>query len=145
MLIGEGPGEKEDEQGRPFVGRSGTFLDAVLTDAGLSREELFITSSVKCRPPENRNPAADEMTVCRDAWLNRQIACVQPRIVVLMGLAAIQCVLGEKPKLKDVHGQVRDCDGMMCMLTYHPTAGMRFPKVEAKLRNDLRKLASMLD
>jgi uracil-DNA glycosylase family 4 len=92
MLVGEGPGEVEDSQGRPFVGQSGRFLDGLLSEVGLPRELLLLTSSVKCRPPKNRTPRLDEIQTCRKAWLERQIVCVQPRWIVLLGRAAIRCV-----------------------------------------------------
>ncbi len=140
MFVGEGPGEKEDAEGRPFVGRSGGFLDKVLADVGLRREELFVTSSVKCRPPGNRDPRRDELTACREAWLARQIECVRPTVIVLLGLTAIECVLGEKPHLADVHGRIRRRGDIRLLPTYHPTAGMRFPHIERRLRADLKKL-----
>jgi len=140
MLVGEGPGEAEDDQGRPFVGRSGKFLDRLLADLGLRRGDLFITSSVKCRPPGNRTPRPDELDTCRRAWLTRQIECIRPKCVLLLGRTAIRCLLGEDVKLAEVHGQFRQSNGARALLTYHPTAAMRFPKIERRLRADLRKL-----
>ena len=140
MLLGEAPGEAEDRTGRPFVGRSGEFLDALLAELGLDRGELFITSCVKCRPPGNRGPRANELDTCRRAWLDRQIGCVQPRWIVLLGLTAIQCVLGEKVRLSRVHGRVCRSEGRRLLLTYHPTAAMRFPGARRFLRSDLSKL-----
>ena len=143
MLVGEGPGEKEDAVGRPFVGRSGRFIDNVFDDLGLDRESLFITSAVKCRPPGNRNPRRDEIETCRDVWLWRQIDRIQPGVIVLSGKTAICCLLGEDLKLRDVHGEVREHDGQRFLLTCHPTAAMRFPDSEKQFRSDLSKLDSM--
>ncbi len=144
MLVGEAPGEKEDLQARPFCGRSGKFLDKVFADLGMSRGDFYITSTVKCRPPGNRNPTGEEAATCREAWLTRQIACVRPRIVVLLGLTAIGCVLGETVKLRNVHGQMRSADGLEYLLTYHPTSAMRFPTSEERFREDLKTLAGRL-
>lgn len=143
MLVGEGPGAKEDAAGRPFVGPSGRFLDEVLARLGLDRDAMFITSAVKCRPPGNRNPHAGEMETCRDAWLWRQIGCVQPGVIVLLGKTAIRCLLGEHLRIRDAHGRVRNRDGLRFLLTCHPTAAMRFPDSEKQFRNDLAKLDSI--
>ncbi|MFP4054617.1 MAG: uracil-DNA glycosylase [Phycisphaerae bacterium] len=144
MMIGEAPGEKEDLQARPFCGRSGNFLDKVFVDLDMRREDFYITSTVKCRPPNNRTPAEREAATCREAWLSRQIECIRPRVIVLLGLTAIRCVLGEKVKLADVHGELREVDGTTCLLTYHPTSAMRFPTSEKRFRGDLRKLSDLL-
>jgi uracil-DNA glycosylase len=140
MVIGEAPGQKEDAQGRPFVGRSGNFLNKVFADLGIRRQRLFITASVKCRPPENRNPTDAELDRCRDAWLEKQIACIQPRRIVPLGATAIRSILGLKPKIRDVHGQTREQGGRQLLLTYHPTAAMRFGWIEARFREDLSRL-----
>jgi DNA polymerase len=142
-VIGEAPGQKEDAQGRPFVGRTGHFLDKVFADLGIDRRRLFITASVKCRPPENRNPTDDELATCRDAWLHSQIACIEPRLVVLLGAVAIRSILGETPRIKDVHGRIRRKDGRDLLLTYHPTAAMRFAWIETRFRDDLSKLEAI--
>jgi DNA polymerase len=144
MLIGEAPGEKEDLEGRPFCGRTKKFFDDLLHSNGLGRDEIFLTSSVKCRPPDNRNPKSEEWTTCGEHWLKRQIDLIDPRLILLLGKIAIRQSLGETANLKDVHGQVRERDGRRYMLTYHPTAGMRFPIVEKAMREDFRRLQGML-
>ena len=141
MMVGEGPGAREDRTGRPFVGRSGRFLDSLLAGAGLRRERLFITSAVKCRPPANRTPRADELRICREAWLEAQLACIEPELVILLGLTAIRSALGETPALHRVHGQVREDRGRRFLLTYHPAAGLRADDVADRLRADLAGLA----
>lgn len=140
MLIGEAPGAEEDRLGLPFRGRSGQFLDELLAGAGLGREEVFITSSVKCRPPGNRRPHADELATCRAAWLVRQMELVHCPRVVLLGATAIRQVLGETGRLDALHGQVRRCDGRDFLLTYHPAAGMRFPAARRAMIADFRAL-----
>ena len=114
LFVGEALGEAEDQQGRPFVGRSGRFLDKVLADLDLARERLFITSTVKCRPPENRNPRRAESDTCRDAWLDDQIDCICPRLVVLLGQIAIRAVTGESERTADLHRQKRPAATPSC-------------------------------
>jgi DNA polymerase len=140
MLIGEAPGEKEDLQARPFIGRTGDFFNKLLKELGIVREHLFITSSVKCRPPKNRDPKPDELETCREAWLWKQIQCIQPQCTVLLGRIAIRSLLGRKLALGQVHGQQRTHNGRQFLLTYHPTAAMRFPAIQKRLREDLKSL-----
>lgn len=144
VLIGEAPGETEDAEGRPFRGRAGRYLDELLDDAGLEREKIYITSSVKCRPPANRNPQSDELETCRNAWLDRQVAAVQPRLIVLLGGIALRQLLGEQRPLGEVHGRARRHDGCAVLPTYHPAAGMRFPDVDEKMREDFARIRSIL-
>jgi DNA polymerase len=145
MLIGEAPGAREDEQGRPFVGPAGDALDEVLAEVGIERAELYITSVVKCRPPENRNPHTEEFTTCCALWLERQIELIDPDMLVAMGKVAMRAVLDERGKLEDLHGRTRRAAGRPCMITYHPAASMRFPQVEARFREDLRKLKADIE
>lgn len=145
MLVGEAPGEAEDRTGRPFDGMTGRrFFDPLLAGAGLAREQLFITSSVKCRPPGNRNPTLDEMAACRDAWLLSQIETVDPFVVVLMGKIALRSILGEKGPLGGYRGDFIFWQGRKVLVTYHPTAGMRFPGPARALREDMERLAREL-
>ena len=144
MLVGEAPGEQEDRDGRPFTGRSGAFLDGLLEDAGIAREGLYITSSVKCRPPGNRTPHAGELRTCRQAWLERQLELVDPELVVLLGRTAVRQVLGRDEKLSDLRGEPLEHGGREHLVTYHPAAGMRFPDKEAAMRDDLEALADRL-
>ncbi|MFW6154181.1 MAG: uracil-DNA glycosylase [Planctomycetota bacterium] len=143
MLVGEGPGAREDRTGRPFVGRSGKLFDDLLAGAGLTRERVFITSAVKCRPPNNRTPRVDELRICREAWLEAQIACIDPNLVILLGRTAIRSVLDETPPLGRVHGEIRERDGRRFGLTYHPAAGLRADDVAERLRADLADLARL--
>ncbi len=145
MLVGEAPGEQEDKEGRPFCGRSGRFFDDLLEGVGLRRQELFVTSSVKCRPPNNRNPRADELATCRHAWLEEQFRLIDPGVVVLMGKVASRQALDERGALRDVHGTIREENDRRFLLTYHPTAGMRFPEAKAAIKEDFRKLVTLAD
>ena len=144
MFIGEAPGAREDECGRPFVGMSGRFLDGLLAEGGLSREAIYITSVAKCRPPKNRNPRADETGSCIPAWLHDQIALIDPQIVVILGAVAFKALFGENVRMREVHGQVRESDGRKWLITYHPASAMRFPEPREGMREDFRLLAEML-
>lgn len=143
MFIGEAPGAKEDLAGKPFIGRSGQFLDELLAASGLDRRQIFITSAVKCRPPQNRTPKDDELDTCRERWLENQIELVDPSIIVLLGKTPLRQVLGEKKgNLAELHGQCREKDGRQYLLTYHPAAGMRFPTARSAMQQDFLALAA---
>ena len=144
MFVGEAPGAAEDAEGRPFVGRAGTFVDEMLRRIGLTRARVFLTNSVKCRPPQNRAPRNDEMTVCREHWLDRQIDLVGPGIVVLLGAAAITQRFGGAPQLSTLHGEVRMHGGRTYFLTYHPASAMRFPNAGKAMQDDLDLLKKLL-
>lgn len=144
MLIGEAPGEKEDRLKRPFIGATRPFFDTLLRDFKLSREDLFITSSVKCRPPGNRNPWDDELRACRENWLLKQIAVIDPSVLVLLGAIAVRCLYGSCGKLKELHGSIREYRGRTVFITYHPTAGMRFPWIRKAMYEDFDRLRDVL-
>ncbi|MFP3904951.1 MAG: uracil-DNA glycosylase family protein [Armatimonadota bacterium] len=145
MLIGEAPGAREDATGRPFMGRSGEYLDERLADLGMGRQDVFITSVVKCRPPENRDPRADECNTCQRLWLDRQIELVDPSVVVLIGRIAVRQLLGQTEKLGDMHGRVQEKNGVRYFITYHPAAAMRFPEPDENMRADFQKLRDIVD
>ncbi len=136
MFIGEAPGEKEDKDGRPFTGRSGRFLDELLASVGMARDEIYITSSVKCRPPGNRDPSLDELQACRESWLEQQIKILDPELVVLLGKIALNQVLDEQGPLREAHGHQIWHRGRAVLPTYHPAAGMRFPNIRRAMRQD---------
>ena len=104
MIIGEGPGQQEDEQGVPFVGRAGQLLTKILESVEINRNDIYIANTVKCRPPKNRTPFQEEMDACRD-YLVRQIQLVQPKIICLLGSAAIKSVLGPTDTISKIRGQ----------------------------------------
>jgi len=143
MLVGEAPGEQEDHQGRPFCGRSGRFLDVLLQKVGLRRSEIFITSTVKCRPPRNRNPTKHETETCCRWWLERQIELVNPFAVGVLGKVAAGALLGETGNLKDLHGKPLDRGGRLHLITYHPAAAMRFPEAAKRIEQDFRTLVDL--
>lgn len=144
MFIGEAPGAREDEVGRPFVGQSGRFLDQALAEVGLVRSEIFITSVVKCRPPGNRNPRRNELTTCIPAWLGDQVQTIDPEVIVIFGLVAFGALFGETARLMDVRGEFRELDGRRAMITCHPASAMRFPDMRSAFLQDLSTVAALL-
>lgn len=137
LFIGEGPGAEEDARGEPFVGQAGKLLDNMLAALGLRRDHaVYIANAVKCRPPGNRTPAAEEMAACRP-FLLRQIALIQPRIIVLLGRAAAHSVLGEDSPLASMRGKDFDLAGVPVVVTYHPAYLLRNLPEKAKAWEDL--------
>lgn len=140
MLIGEGPGEQEDLRGVPFVGRAGKLLDEMLEMIDLNREKVYIANIVKCRPPQNRDPLPGEQEACRE-WLDRQIALVQPKLVVCLGRIAATAVIRPDFKISREHGQWFNTEsGLRCMATYHPSALLRDVSKRPEAFCDLREL-----
>ena len=138
MFIGQAPGERENQTGRPFIGPAGKFLDELLKQNGINRKKVFITSPVKCFPPGNRKPKPDELKACRP-YLDRQLAFVKPKTIVLMGRVAFHTFFPEKD-LKKEGGKWLMKNGFLFLPTYHPAAGMRFPKVRKVMGKDFKKL-----
>jgi len=128
MLIGEAPGKKEDETGRPFIGRAGALLGRALNEASLSREEVFITNVVKCRPPDNRKPKAKEIKACR-TYLLEQIDIVRPSIIVTLGLTALQSFKDTKRMQESSFEWVYRDKKIKIFPTYHPAAALRGSKL----------------
>ena len=127
MLIGEGPGENEDLQGQPFVGRSGQLLDKFLASVDLSRDKnVYIANMVKSRPPKNRDPKPEEQDMCIN-WLRKQFKIIKPKIVVCVGRISAQKLIDKNFKVTQQHGQFIDKNGTLFMGTYHPAAILRNP------------------
>ncbi len=125
MLIGEAPGAEEDRLGRPFVGRSGQLLDRLLSEAGLSRTDVSVGNVLKCRPPANRPPRTKEVRSCRE-YLERQIALVEPAVVVALGSVAVTWCWGPGARLTQLRGAPIPWRGRALLATYHPSAALRF-------------------
>ena len=138
MLIDEGPGRDEDEQGRPFVGRSGQLLTKMLKAMGFEREEVFITNIVKCRPPNNRNPNPDEADMCMP-YLLRQIEIIQPKVIILLGAVAMQFLLHQTGIMRK-HGQWFEFKGIKVLPTFHPSFLLRDPRQKKPAWEDLQKV-----
>jgi uracil-DNA glycosylase family 4 len=127
VFIGEGPGENEDLQGQPFVGRGGALLDKYLQAVDLSREKnIYITNMVKCRPPQNRDPHPDEVANCI-GYLSRQLEIIRPKIIVCLGRIAANALIEKGFKVTKQHGQWFEKNGVFMMGTFHPAALLRNP------------------
>ena len=140
MLIGEAPGAEEDEKGVPFIGRSGRLLMQMLADIGVSRDEnLYITNTIKCRPPENRNPKSAETNACK-GFLERQIIAHNPKIIILVGNFACKYFFGKAASISKIHGTFIEEDGRILFPVYHPAALLRNPKLKPVAVEDFKKL-----
>ena len=137
LLVGEGPGRNEDEQGVPFVGAAGALLDDMLAMIGLHRGNVYIANTVKCRPPENRDPLNEEKLACRD-WLDRQMALLQPKIVICLGRHAARELIREDFRITAEHGQWFARDGVVYTAIYHPAALLRDPSKNPETFADLK-------
>jgi DNA polymerase len=138
MVIGEAPGAEEDRRGEPFVGRAGQLLDQMLRAVGLGRDSVFIANILKCRPPGNRDPAAEEAGACR-GYLDRQIALVEPRLILAVGRIAAQQLLETDAPLGRLRGQVHTLQNteIPVVVTYHPAYLLRSPTQKRKAWQDL--------
>lgn len=143
MLIGEGPGRQEDQQGQPFVGASGKYLDQLLQSTGLSRNDVFLTNIVKCRPPENSNPRPDHVKACRH-WLEQQIDTVQPRLIVLMGSPALQWFFPGESITKSRARLRLHPDGFGALPVFHPAAGLHNQSYRPHIEQDFAAISTWL-
>lgn len=138
MFIGEGPGFHENQQGKPFVGQAGKFLDELLANAGVKREEVFITNVVKCRPPGNRDPQPEELEAC-GKYLDRQIELINPKIIVTLGRFSMAKFFGSV-KISQIHGKSKKVDDRIIVAMYHPAAALHQPALKSTLLEDFTKL-----
>jgi DNA polymerase len=142
MFIGEGPGFYEDQQGRPFVGASGKFLDELLSGIGLDRKKVFIANVVKCRPPGNRDPQPDEVEAC-DKYMQEQIAIIDPKVIVTLGRHSMQRYFpGEA--ISRVHGQPRRKGERIIVPMYHPAAALHQGSLRKTIEADFARLPDFL-
>ncbi len=137
MLIGEGPGQREDERGLPFVGPAGELLTRILAAIDRSRDEVYITNVVKCRPPRNRDPEPEEVAACR-GYLERQIEHIRPRVIVALGRVAAQSLLGTNLALGRLRGEWHSVRGVPTRVTYHPAALLRNSAYRAPTWEDMQ-------
>ncbi len=143
MFIGEAPGKDEDLQGKPFVGRSGKLLTQILTSLGIDRKDVFITNSVKCRPPQNRKPTPLELTTCKDLLLINQINIIQPKVICTLGSAATESLFKEPLKISEKRGKQLLFNSTIVIPTYHPSYILRKPKMIDILKNDIQAAYSL--
>lgn len=142
MFIGEGPGFHENQQGLPFVGAAGNFLDELLKDAGFTREEVFITNVVKCRPPGNRDPHVEELEACKP-YLERQIAAINPDVIVTLGRFSMAHFINHG-KISSIHGRYYWCNGRMVIPMYHPAAALHQSSLRGVVKEDFKKIPDLL-
>ncbi|MBZ0105564.1 MAG: uracil-DNA glycosylase [Sulfuricella denitrificans] len=137
LLVGEGPGAEEDKQGEPFVGQAGRLLDNMLAAIRLKRgRNAYIANAVKCRPPANRNPEADEVAAC-EPYLTRQIALIQPKLIIALGKVAAHRLLGTDSAIASLRGKLHQCQGITLIVTYHPAYLLRSLQDKARAWEDL--------
>lgn len=145
LFVGEGPGEQEDLQGKPFVGRSGQLLDKMLDAIDLDRtKNIYIGNIVKCRPPQNRDPQPEEQEMCI-GWLRNQVALMHPKIIVCLGRIAAMMLIRPDFKITREHGQFFEKNGVLMMATLHPAALLRNPAQKPGAFEDFLKLRAKLD
>src|SRR3990167_5243783 len=137
VFVGEGPGEDEDIQGEPFVGRAGQLLTKIIEAMGLKREDVYICNVVKCRPPENRTPEPGEMATC-EQFLFKQVRAINPEVIVCLGSTAAQSVLKSKLSLGSLRGKFHQFGRAKLMVTYHPAALLRNPHFKKPLWEDMQ-------
>ncbi|HKP74714.1 MAG TPA: uracil-DNA glycosylase [Longimicrobiaceae bacterium] len=143
MVVGEAPGENEDRQGRPFVGKAGQLLDLLLMTAGFPRESVYICNVLKCRPPGNRNPQPDEVSAC-SPYLLKQVELVAPKVIVAFGTFAAQTLLGTDVSIGRLRGKVHQYRGTPLIPTYHPAALLRNSGWVRAVWDDLQRARSVL-
>jgi len=142
MLIGEGPGFYENEQGLPFVGTSGNFLTQLLNDSGYPRDTVFITNVIKCRPPGNRDPQEQELKAC-SAFLDKQIEVINPLIIITLGRFSMARYF-ENARISRIHGQAVWRDGRLIIPMYHPAAALHQPKLRSVIMHDFSQLKGLI-
>ena len=144
VVVGEGPGQTEDETGRPFVGRAGELLDKILASIEIPRSSAYILNIVKCRPPQNRTPLPDEMAACIP-YLHRQLALIGPKVILAAGSTAAAGLLQSKKSLGQLRGQVHRYGSVPVVVTYHPAALLRNPNWKKPTWDDVRIARQLLD
>ena len=142
MFIGEGPGFHEDQQGHPFVGASGQYLEQLLGEIELTRRDVYITNVIKCRPPGNQDPEPTELVACRD-YLDRQIALIQPSIVVTLGRFSMARYFPGRT-ISRIHGQIKRVGDVSYLPLFHPAAVLRNPAWRKAMSDDIRRIPELL-
>jgi DNA polymerase len=142
FFIGEAPGWHEDQQGRPFVGSAGQFLDQLLASIGLKREQVYIANVIKCRPPQNRDPLPREIEACRK-WLDRQIEIVRPKVIVTLGRYSLARYFPNE-SISKVHGKAWKVDDFICYPMYHPAAALHQRSLGQLIEADMLQLPEVL-
>ena len=142
LFIGEAPGWHEDQQGRPFVGPAGQFLDPLLASIGLKRAEVYIANVIKCRPPQNRDPLPAEIQTCRK-WLDRQIELIQPQMIITLGRYSLARYFPNE-SIGKIHGKPRKLEGVIYYPMYHPAAALHQGSLRRTIETDMLKIPQIL-
>lgn len=143
VFVGEAPGFEEDQQGLPFVGAAGQLLTKIIESIGVGREDVYICNILKCRPPNNRNPEADEVLAC-SSFLKRQISAIRPKIVCCLGKFAAQTMLRSGDSITRLRGHFEDVDGMRVIATFHPAYLLRSPEKKREVWEDMKQIRAEL-
>ncbi|MFQ5872657.1 MAG: uracil-DNA glycosylase [Dehalococcoidia bacterium] len=143
MFIGEGPGFYEDQQGRPFVGPAGKFLEELLASIGLNRSDVYITNIIKCRAPGNRDPLPMEIEACSD-WLDKQMEVIKPKMVVTLGRYSMARFF-PKQSISKVHGTAKKQEGYVVFAMYHPAAALHQQSLRNTIIEDMKRIPVILD
>ncbi|MGH2621353.1 MAG: uracil-DNA glycosylase family protein [Anaerolineales bacterium] len=142
MFIGEGPGFHENEQGRPFVGAAGSFLEELLASIGMKRDQVYITNIVKCRPPGNRDPQAQEIEAC-SGYLDRQIRSINPKVIVTLGRFSMARFI-PNARISAIHGRAQRVGGRTVVAMYHPAAALHQPSLRHTIEQDFSRLPALI-
>lgn len=143
VFVGEAPGADEDEQGLPFVGRAGQLLTKMIEAMGLTRDQVYICNVIKCRPPDNRNPEADEINSC-EPFLKKQLSIIRPKVIVALGRYASQSLLKIEVTMGEIRGKWTQYESIDLMPTYHPAYLLRSPSKKKEAWEDLQKVMERL-
>jgi DNA polymerase len=143
VFVGEAPGADEDEQGLPFVGRAGQLLTKIIEAMGMTRDQVFICNVLKCRPPNNRPPAPDEVVNCRP-YLKRQLEIIRPKVIIALGNHAVKALLQTERGISQMRGTFQTYEGIPVMCTYHPAYLLRSPGEKRKVWEDIKKVMQFL-
>jgi len=144
MFVGEGPGENEDREGRPFIGAAGQLLNRLLAEAGIERQEVFITNIVKCRPPQNRVPLVDEVEACND-YLMAQIALIEPKFICPLGSPALKTLINPNLRITEARCKVYRKSGILYIPLYHPAAALHQGSLMSALKADIQTLRELIN
>ena len=142
LFIGEAPGFHEDKSGRPFVGAAGRFLEELLADIGMSRQDVYIANVIKCRPPGNRAPTPTEIEACK-SYLDRQIELIQPQMVITLGRFSMERYF-PGAKISSIHGKPRKIEGVLYYPMYHPAAALHQPSLRTAVVEDMARIPQLL-
>jgi DNA polymerase len=145
MIVGEAPGQKEDEQGEPFIGRSGNLLTSILNECGIERKNIYITNIVKCRPPKNRNPTEREATTCKNLLLYNQINIINPSIIITLGSVAFSSLFETKQRISEYRGSMHYLDKKIPVIpAFHPAFALRNKTARTLLSQDIQHAKQLL-